>query len=55
MEKLAKFFKSEEGLVAIEYALIAVGIAVFIIVSVNLVGDKLAALFNTIAGKLVAR
>ena len=34
------------GATAIEYALIAAGIALAIIVSIGLIGDELAALFN---------
>ncbi len=38
------------GATAIEYALIASGIALTIVVSVGLIGDGLAALFNDLAG-----
>ncbi len=38
------------GATAIEYALIAGGIALAIIVSVGLIGDQLATLFNDLAG-----
>jgi pilus assembly protein Flp/PilA len=48
-----KFIRDEEGVTAIEYGLIAALIAVFIIASVGLVGTKLAAIFNYIAGQLV--
>ena len=46
--------ESERGVTAIEYGLIASLIALAIIVSITLVGTNLAALFNTIAGSLVA-
>lgn len=49
MEKVRRFFKDEEGISAVEYALIAVGIALAIIASVKLVGDQL----NTIFGNIV--
>jgi pilus assembly protein Flp/PilA len=48
----ARFAKDESGATAIEYALIAAGIAVVIITAVNLVGTNLTAVFNGIAGKL---
>ncbi len=51
-EKIRKFAADASGATAIEYGLIAAGIAVAIIVAVNLVGTNLTALFNTVAGKL---
>ena len=48
----ARFAKDESGATAIEYALIAAGIAVVIITAVNLVGSNLTAVFTGIAGKL---
>ncbi|NCT84036.1 MAG: Flp family type IVb pilin [Comamonadaceae bacterium] len=50
---MQKFSRDEEAVTAIEYGLIAALIAVAIIVSVTLVGSKLAALFTYIAGQLV--
>jgi len=54
--KLVQFVKNfareEDGVTAIEYGLIAALIAVVIIGSVTLVGQKLDALFAFIAGKL---
>jgi len=52
MERFKRFIKDEEGVTAIEYALIASLIAVAIIVAVTLVGTNLSAKFNAIAGKL---
>lgn len=53
MTKIMKSFaKDESGATAIEYGLIAAGIAVVIITAVNLVGTNLTATFNTIAGKI---
>ena len=51
-EKIRKFGADATGVTAIEYGLIAAGIAVAIIVAVGLVGTKLTALFTTVAGKL---
>jgi pilus assembly protein Flp/PilA len=44
--------KSESGVTAIEYGLIASLIAVFIIAGVTAIGTNLNTLFGTIAGKL---
>ena len=44
--------KSEQGVTAIEYGLLASLIAVAIITAVTLVGTNLTATFNTVAGKL---
>ncbi len=49
---IARFVKDESGATAIEYALIAAGISVAILVAVNSVGTKLTGLFNTIATDL---
>ena len=51
VEKL-QAFKDESGATAIEYGLIAAGIAVAIIVAVGLLGDELAILFNSIASEI---
>jgi pilus assembly protein Flp/PilA len=48
----ARFAKDESGATAIEYGLIAAGIAVVIITAVNLVGTNLTSLFNDVAAKL---
>jgi pilus assembly protein Flp/PilA len=47
-----KFIRSEAGATAIEYGLIAAGIAVAIAVVVFTVGSKLNTLFTNIAGQL---
>jgi pilus assembly protein Flp/PilA len=47
-----KFMKSESGATAIEYGLIAAGIAVAIAVVVFTVGSKLNTLFTNIASQL---
>ena len=51
VEKL-RALKDESGATAIEYGLIAAGIAVAIIVAVGLLGDELALLFNAIASEI---
>lgn len=50
----ARFVNDESGATAIEYGLIAAGIAVAIIVSVNAIGTDLSALFGRVSGKLNA-
>ena len=45
-------FKDESGATAIEYGLIAAGIAVAIIVAVGLLGDELALMFNSISSEI---
>jgi pilus assembly protein Flp/PilA len=45
-------FKSEEGVTAIEYGLIAALIAVAVIVAVTAVGNNLSTVFNNVATNL---
>jgi pilus assembly protein Flp/PilA len=52
MTKLTAFLKDESGATAIEYGLIAAGIAVVIIAAVNTVGSKLNTTFTSIATQL---
>ena len=49
---VSRFVKDESGATAIEYGLIAAGIAIAIITAVNGVGSKLAANFGTISASL---
>ena len=49
---IKSFFKDESGATAIEYGLIAAGIAIAIITAVNGVGTQLSANFNTISSSL---
>jgi pilus assembly protein Flp/PilA len=49
-----RFIEDESGATAIEYGLIAAGIAVAIIVAVNAVGTDLNSLFGRISAKLNA-
>jgi pilus assembly protein Flp/PilA len=48
----ARFIKEESGATAIEYGLIAAGIAVAIITAVNAVGTDLSDLFGRVSTKL---
>jgi pilus assembly protein Flp/PilA len=50
--KFAKFLKDESGATAIEYGLIAAGIAVAIIAVVNTLGTKLNTMFTSISTQL---
>ncbi|WP_050421006.1 Flp family type IVb pilin [Bradyrhizobium tropiciagri] len=47
-----RFIQDESGATAIEYGLIATGIAIAIIAAVNGVGTNLSGTFSTIAGSL---
>ena len=49
---MSRFLKDESGATAIEYGLIAAGIAVVIIVAVNAVGTALDAKLSTAATKI---
>jgi pilus assembly protein Flp/PilA len=46
------FFEDESGATAIEYGLIAAGIAIAIITAVNGVGSKLSTTFGTLSTSL---
>jgi pilus assembly protein Flp/PilA len=49
---IKSFCKDESGATAIEYGLIAAGIAIAIITAVNGVGSQLSTNFNTISNSL---
>jgi pilus assembly protein Flp/PilA len=49
---VSRFVKDESGATAIEYGLIAAGIAIAIITAVNGVGSKLSSNFGTISTSL---
>ena len=49
---VSRFIKDESGATAIEYGLIAAGIAIAIITAVNGVGSQLASNFNKISTSL---
>ena len=48
-ENIRKFAADESGVTAIEYGLIAAGIAVAIITAVGLLGDELSDMFDDVA------
>ena len=52
MSLLARFLRDDSGATAIEYGLIAAGIAIAIITAVNGLGTKLSTNFNTISNSL---
>jgi pilus assembly protein Flp/PilA len=52
MSIIKSFFKDESGATAIEYGLIAAGIAIAIITAVKGVGGQLASNFNDISTSL---
>ena len=52
MQKLLHFLRDQSGATAIEYALIASGIAVAIIATVNALGTQLAAKYDTVNNSL---
>lgn len=52
MNNFSRFFFNDEGVTAIEYAMIAVLIAAAIVVAVETVGTNTSALFDTIASAL---
>jgi pilus assembly protein Flp/PilA len=51
---LARFLADESGSTAIEYTLIAAGIAIAILTAVNALGGSLGGLFETLDGKIGA-
>ena len=52
MRKMVQFLKNESGATAIEYGLIAAGIAVAIIAVVNGLGTQLSATFTSVSTQL---
>jgi pilus assembly protein Flp/PilA len=52
MNRVRDFLSDESGVTAIEYALIASLIAVFVIVAVQLVGTQVNTVFNEIGATL---
>jgi pilus assembly protein Flp/PilA len=52
MEAIKRFIKGEEGVTAIEYGLIAAGIAVAVIVVVYVIGNKISSAFQSVANCL---
>jgi pilus assembly protein Flp/PilA len=54
MSTIQRFLREEEGATAIEYGLIAAGIAIVIIAAVNGVGQQLNTTFTSISGTLAS-
>ncbi len=54
IQYLRKYLGNRSGATAIEYGLIAAGIAVAIIVAVGLLGDNLSLLFDKVAKEIAA-
>jgi pilus assembly protein Flp/PilA len=52
MTKLSRFLQDESGATAIEYGLIAAGIAVVTITAVWSVGSNLVSIYTTVSEKL---
>jgi pilus assembly protein Flp/PilA len=52
MKKLMSFFRDEEGVTAIEYGLIAAGIAIAIVIIVFAIGTQLNVLFSEIVSAI---
>ncbi|MFY9818119.1 MAG: Flp family type IVb pilin [Pseudolabrys sp.] len=52
MSKLSAFLKDESGATAIEYGLIAAGVSVVIIATVNAIGSTLNGKFTSISTQL---
>jgi len=52
MKAIKRFFKGEEGVTAIEYALIAAGIAIAIVIVVFAVGTQINSAFQCIVGDI---
>lgn len=52
MTKLVRFLKDESGATAIEYGLIAAGISVAIIATINTIGTQLNTSFDSISTQL---
>ena len=55
MSSIVAFLKDESGATAIEYGLMAAGISVVILATLNTVGSKLNAKFDEISGLLKVR
>jgi pilus assembly protein Flp/PilA len=52
MKRLLKFLKDEAGVTAVEYALIAALIAVFIIGATTFLGQQIELTFSTVANAI---
>ena len=54
MSMVQRFLRDEKGATAIEYGLIAAGIAIVIIAAVNGVGQQLQATFSSVSNTLAS-
>jgi pilus assembly protein Flp/PilA len=54
VQRFATFAKDQSGATAVEYGLIAAGISVAIIASMNALGSRISNTFSTVAGNLAA-
>jgi pilus assembly protein Flp/PilA len=52
MERIKNFFSDESGAAAVEYGLLVAGIAVVIIVAVQLIGTNLNTMFEGVAADI---
>jgi pilus assembly protein Flp/PilA len=52
MKQLENFIRNQDGVTAIEYALIASLIAMFIIAAVQVIGTKVSAVFTEVGNSL---
>jgi pilus assembly protein Flp/PilA len=52
MRLIARFLKDQSGATAIEYGLIAAGISIVIIATVNALGTQLQTVFSTVSSQL---
>lgn len=52
MKQLENFIRNQDGVTAIEYALIASLIAMFIIAGVQVIGTKVSSVFNEVGNSL---
>jgi pilus assembly protein Flp/PilA len=52
MDMLKRFIRDERGLETVEYAVIAALIVVGAIVTIGVIGNKIASTFNTLNSKL---
>ncbi len=52
MSKILSFFKESDGATAIEYGLIAAGIAVGVMVTVFTLGDDLEGMFTDVSAQI---
>ena len=54
MSLIQRFLREETGATAIEYCLIAAGISIVIVASVNAMGTKLSSIFTSVSTQLAS-